>query len=95
MVDAVDAQREIDDVVSYRRGHRDRIRAQEITATVDEVDDLQNGGLADRVLRPVGAFDDVQPGMELNHRPFLTVVFEGWGPEFSEHERSPLGRYRG
>lgn len=94
VVGAVDTQREVDGVVAHRGRHRDRIGVEEVAAAVDEIDDLQNGGLADRVLCLVGTFDDVKPSMEFDDRAVLAVALEGWGPESSEHGRSPLGQYR-
>ncbi|WP_188358276.1 hypothetical protein [Corynebacterium pelargi] len=45
-----------------------------LATTVDEVDDLHEGGFANRVLCIVGTFDDVQSGMELDDRAWLVVA---------------------
>lgn len=78
MIFAACAQGEIDDVVPDGLRQCHRVRIEEVTPTINEVDDLQQGGFADRVLSPICTFNNVEPGMEFYEGPSLASVFELW-----------------
>ena len=52
------------------------VRVQEVVPGVDEVDDLEQRGFADRVLCLVGTFNNVHPGMHGDDRTRLAVAVE-------------------
>ncbi|MES9364741.1 hypothetical protein ABER14_12175, partial [Cutibacterium acnes] len=59
---------EVDGVVADGLWKEYRVGFEKVAACIDEIDDLQQRGFADQVLRLVCAFNNVQPGMQVNDR---------------------------
>jgi len=72
----VQPEGEMDGVVADGLRESYSVRVQEVVPGVDEVDDWEQCGFADRVLCLVGTFDDVYPGMHGDDRTRLAVAVE-------------------
>lgn len=76
MILTVQSEGEVNGVMADGLRESYSVRVQEVFPGVDEVDDLQQRRLADRVLCLVSTFNNVHPGMQSDDRTRLAIAAE-------------------